>query len=106
MDGRVFAHIKYFNGQKYGHYSDQCPNGDGANQGNEESGANVQHMQDGEDVENNNESDELHHFIDSEEIEGGDKDSDEGSLVINFQHISVSEKMIKMKKERRRTPRC
>ena len=40
-------------------------------------------------------------FIDAEEIESDDKNSDEESLVMNFQHMSVSEKKVKMKSKKK-----
>ena len=63
-------------------------------------------MQDGEEIENEDESDEVMEFIDTKEIEGDDEDSDEGSLVMNFQHMSVSEEKVKINIKRRKTPRC
>jgi len=41
-------------------------------------------------------------FVDAEKIEGDDKDSDKGSLVMNFQHMSVSEERVKMKNKKKK----
>ena len=82
-----------FNYNRKGHYSDHlldANNGDG--QGGDDT-TNVQQLQ----IRNRAGSDdiveEIQEFIDTEEVEESDYDSDEGSVIINFQYLQLKWEM-------------
>ena len=84
--GRAIPHITCFNYKCKGHYSDHCPtkiSGNGQGGGD---GTNIQQLQIGGGTEEENVVEEVQDFIDAEEVDDSDYDSDEGSVIINFQH--------------------
>ena len=85
-DGRTVPHITCFKCNCKGHYFDHYPddNSDSGQGGND--GGNTQQLQIGGETEEEDIVEETQDFIDDNEVENEDYDTDEGSVIINFQH--------------------
>ena len=100
-DDRTIIHITCFNYKCKGHYSDHGPNGNHGNARSGGDGANIQQLQISDGAEEEDVVEEIQEFIDAEEVDDDDYDSDEGSVIVNFQHVQIKHQKLQARWEKK-----